>query len=187
MPVFVSIIGHNGTGKTTLAKKLENELGFNRINGDAFRLFAIKEIRYFKDLDLSHPNGRHESLSPLVFKYRTDMSATLLGLGENVIMEGSGLLKDHRQIYLDRIKKEVPATKTVLIVCDVPHNILVGRLKLRDEPTKDESWQDMLKAKESMFEAPASDEVDVLLTYTQDNYDEIKTKLKAMLETASRI
>jgi len=184
MPTFVNIVGYNGTGKTTLAKRLEEYLGFNRINGDAFRLFVINEIAYFKDLDLSHQNDRHEYLSPLVVQYRTELSLSLLRAGENVIMEGSGLLKSYRELYLHKIKQQDPKTKTVLIVCKIAEDKLADRLRLRDASTQDESWQIMHKAKENIFEMPTEDEADAILIYSQDNYDDIKSKLKDVMEAA---
>ncbi len=175
--LFVNIIGHNSSGKTTLAKKLEKDLSFNRVSGDDFREFIHQNIAYFRDTDTSYPNERYDQLNPLVIGYRFNLTQILLGVEQNVLFDGSGATKIYRSRYLVKIHETFPEIVRVIIWADIAEPELLERLKARGE-----RWLEQYKnLKKNSFQPPEDDEAELVLRYDQNNYDEIKNRLDEWL------
>src|ERR1700712_2671794 len=113
--VFINIVGHNASGKTTLAKKLEEDFKLSRVSGDDFRLFVHEHVSYFEGTDMAYPNQRYSELNPLVIEYRLRLTTILLEAGQNVLYDGSGATKDFRRRYLQKVASEFPTVKKVII------------------------------------------------------------------------
>lgn len=175
--LFINIIGHNSSGKTTLAKKLQKDLGFNRVSGDDFREFIHQNIAYFKGTDTSYPNERYNELSPLVVRYRFNLTQILLSAGQNVLFEGSGATKIYRSRYLVKIHETFPRIARVIIWTDIAEPELLERLKARGERWL-EQYEDL---KKTSFQPPENSEAELVLRYDQNNYDEIKNHLDEWL------
>jgi predicted kinase len=174
--LFIALVGHNASGKTYIARKLEADHGLNRVNADDFRLFVSEHIRYFHNLDISIKNARFEQLKNLSLTYRYEMSWLLLDAGQNVIYDGSGATKVWRAEYLNYVKEHYPNVTTVLIYADIAENELLHRLEQRGK-----NWQVQYHTnKKELFQPPTPDEADILLTYNQRNYDEIHSQLKRL-------
>jgi len=179
MQLFIALVGHNASGKTYVAKRLEEDLQLNRINGDDFRAFISEHIRYFNDLDISIKNPRYELLTDLVVNYRFEMSWLLLKAGQSLIYDGSGATKAWRAKYLDHVKQYYPAVHRVIIHTDITEPQLLERLQ-----TRGQSWETQYRGtKKTLFEPPAQDEADTVLVYNQRNYDEILAKIQALQQT----
>ena len=178
--LFINIIGFNAAGKTTLAKKLENELHFNRVSGDDFRDFAQTHIAYFDMVPRSHSTEKYKQLNPLVMSYRLDMTKTLLLAGQNVIYDGSGNTKAYRKIYLDLVAKTAPHVKVVLITVKADEQTIVERLHKR---TDGKNWLEMYENRKKSFEPSTQEEADLLLEYDQNNYQDIKEAISKLLKS----
>lgn len=179
--LFVNIIGHNSSGKTTLAQKLAKEFGFNRVNGDNFRKFVYENIAYFKNTDLSFPNERYRQLNPLVVHYRIELTKILLRADQNVIFEGSGNTPEHRARYLKEIRTNFPEVKRVIIWVDIDEEKLLKRLKERDEGTGTQWTRMYQEIKKQTFVPPHDHETDAVLRYDQTNYPTIRKKIERYL------
>lgn len=175
--VFINIVGHNSSGKTTLAKRLEEDLGLSRISGDDFRQFIHEHVAYFHDIDMSYPNKRYGELNPLVIQYRFELCEILLHAGQSVIFDGSGATQEHRARYLEKIKAAYPPVARVLIWADVPEQELLVRLEKRGS-----SWLEQYhNLKKHSFQPPSDNESEVLLHYDQNNYEDICSHLQKIL------
>jgi predicted kinase len=174
--LFINILGYNASGKTTLAKKLASDLDINRINGDDFRTFIKQNIAYFNNLDITYKNPVFDTLNPLVISYRLQMTELLLGNNQSVIYEGSGVKKEWREKYLS-IARQYNA-KTILILCEISEDELLDRLANREDG---ERWKNQyFDSRKGTLEEPEENEVDLILHYTQDNYDEVLQKLASL-------
>jgi dephospho-CoA kinase len=175
---FIALVGHNASGKSFVAQKLEEDLGLNRVNADDFRAFVSEHIRYFKNLDISIKNERFEQLKELSLNYRFDMSWLLLGAGQSVIYDGSGATRTWRSKYLDHVKQYYPAAVRIIIYTDIPESELLKRLRERGA-----NWIAQYEtSKKALFEPPTASEAQRILVYNQHNYDEILSHIKKLLE-----
>jgi adenylate kinase family enzyme len=176
--VFINIIGHNSSGKTTLAKQLAADFKLNRVSGDDFRQFIHDNIAYFAGTNTSYPNDRYALLTPLVVEYRITLSNILLAAGENVIFDGSGTTRTFREHYFSAIRERFPDVLRVIIWSDIDEESLIERLKARGS-----AWEAQYRdIKKHSFEPPTTDEADLLLRYTQANYQEIHQRLSEALK-----
>jgi predicted kinase len=175
--LFINVVGHNSSGKTTISKKLEKDFGFCRVSGDDFREFVHDHITYFQDTDLSYPNKRYNELNPLVLQYRFDMSWILLRAGQHVLFDGSGATREYRERYLAKAKDTFPGVTRVIIWADLSEEELLERLKDRGKAWL-EQYTDL---KKQAFQSPEKDEAEVVLRYDQHNYDAIKDSLSKLL------
>lgn len=174
--LFINIIGHNASGKTTLAKRLEADLQVNRLTGDDFKEFIRDHIRYFNDLDLSYPSAIGVELRPLTIAYRLRLAQILLQAGQSLIFDGSGFNKVDRE-PMRNLLADFPAVKSVIIHASIPEDELLQRLEARGK-----HWADMYHdLRRTSFEPPTSDEADLVLEYDQRNYEEIKKKIERLL------
>ncbi|HSX05269.1 MAG TPA: ATP-binding protein [Candidatus Saccharimonadales bacterium] len=177
--LFINIIGHNSSGKTTLAKKLAAEFGLNRVSGDDFRNFVGRHVAYFQNTDWSHPNEHTQQLNPLVINYRLELSWILLRARAHVLIDGSGSTKAIRATYMDRVTAEFPEVTRVIIWADVAEAELRARLEQRGG-----QWvKQYEEIRRPSFEPPEQSEAEVVLRYTQDNYIELAAKLHDLLNT----
>lgn len=179
--LFINVIGHNSSGKTTISKKLEGTFNLNRVSGDDFRTFLYRHVRYFDKTDPSFPNSRYSELNDLVYQYRVELTHILLRAKQSVVFDGSGSTKEFRTRYLHKIKSEFPEVKTVIVFVNIDEEELLKRLALRDEKEKANWTEQYQKYKKHSFMPPNQDEADVVLHYNQSNYQEIEDQIKELL------
>lgn len=174
--LFINIIGHNASGKTTLAKKLADEFGLSRISGDDFRYFVRDHIRYFSDLDISYPSLKTKLLRSVTASYRLSVAGAILEAGQSLIFDGSGFTKADRKPIIDTLAA-FPKVRYVIIQATLPEEELLQRLRSRPG-----NWEAMYHdIRKLSFEAPTRDEVEMVLEYSQNNYDEIRDTVSRLI------
>ncbi|MDB5182654.1 MAG: hypothetical protein JWO47_438 [Candidatus Saccharibacteria bacterium] len=178
MSLFIVLVGFNASGKTTLAKKLEADLGLNIVSGDPLRLLIKQEILYFHDFDISIPTQKGIPTREVIHQYRKGMSKVLLSAKQSVIYDSNALKKADRLAIFQDVTNGIDGVTKVIIHVDLPEQELIKRLQARPE----ENWVEHYELyKKPTYEQPTPDECDKLLVYNQDNYDEIRLALKGLL------
>lgn len=181
--LFINIVGHNSSGKTTVAKKLQEDLGVSRVNGDDFRLFIYENVAFFGGEKLGKKSLKNDALNKFIVNYRIELSEIILSGGGSVIFDGSGATRQWRSFYMDRILKGFPQVKRVIIYTEIKEDELLARLAERDSSGERIWIKHYHELKKDLFEPPSQDEVDLLLTYNQQNYEEIRSALARLLES----
>ncbi len=120
------MVGLPCSGKTTLAKKLEGELGALRLTPDDWHRFLYGQ-------DASHPDHdeRHTRIEILQWK----IAATALERGLDVILDFGLWAREERDDFRDRAS--ALGAKTKIHFLDVPFEELLRRLKLRNRDSPD--------------------------------------------------
>jgi len=180
--LYTLIVGHQSSGKTHLAKKLEQDFGFSIINGDDFRSFVYGHVRYFENEKLGKRSDRNDQLNRFLLTYRTEMTNILLSSGQNMIMDGSGFTREIREKYFEQISSQFPGVKRVIIQTEISEPELLERLSQRDHGQSEAIWQDVYHGlRKDLFEKPSENEADCLLLYDQYNYEEVRSKIQKVL------
>jgi len=181
--LFISIVGHNSTGKTTIAKRLEEDFGISRVNGDDFRLFIYKHVKFFQNEKLGLPSHKNDILNQFIINYRIELAEIMLKEGASVSLDGTGATKAWRKRYMDKIKRDFHNVKRVIIYAQLDEQELLKRLSERDRQNDTQIWtRHYLHLKKKLFEPPEPDEADYLLIYNQHNYDEVKANLMVLFK-----
>jgi predicted kinase len=170
--LLLNIVGQFSSGKTLVAKKLEEDLGFSIISGDDLRLFVYER--------LGKKSPKNDLLNQFLIDYRFEMMRLLLGAGENVILDGSGATQQWRQKYFTEAKKDFPEIKKIIIYAEVDEPELLRRLAQRDSGDPDMVWQTHYRKR--FFEPPLRNEADELIVYDQSNYDNVSNKVASLLK-----
>lgn len=180
---LINVVGHNSAGKTTLSKKLADDLDLERINGDDFRLFIYDHFNYFANEKLGKKSPKNDQLNVFLVQYRQAITNILLTGGCSVIIDGSGATKHIRQLYLQKVAEDFPAVKRVIIYAHIDEEELIQRLKSRDQSQDEAVWLEHYHSvRRQQFEHPTKDEADELLVYDQHNYESILGSLRQILE-----
>ena len=178
MPVLIIfIVGHNASGKTTLAKKLSEDLKISRITGDDFLDFIKQNVAYYSDLDISYPNDKYTSLKQLKVDYRNLLTVALIKQNQSVIFDASGHTKQSRDQYIASFH-QMPEVKTLIIWAYATKAELLQRLGAREN--QHSNWLKQYREK-GPFEPPLDSEADVVLRFDQSNYDDIKNMIQELL------
>jgi predicted kinase len=148
MPTLHLMVGLPGSGKTTLAKKLEQELPAMRLTPDEWMARVVGD-------------GYDEAKRAIVEAMLWDIAAQGLRLGINVILDFGFWSRVEREDYRARAAKLGADMKVHFL--DVSLEELVQRLTARNaalpqdtfhiEPTDLEAWS-------VLFEPPKSDELE---------------------------
>ena len=113
----------SGAGKTTLAKKLEQQFSAFRLCGDELISVIIKDRNDRNEL---------ERLRDPVEKILWDIAAKLLSLGVSVILDNGFWSREERLKYL-RFAKQVRAdVQVVLHYLNIPSDIIWHRIQQRN-------------------------------------------------------
>lgn len=178
MSVLFITVGHNGSGKTALSLRLKDDFpALNIVSGDAFRDFVREQIPYFNDLDYSYPGGKNNDINPVVNEYRSLITKQLLLANQAVYLEASNYTKAIRK-NRRQIGDSVAGCTVVFIYCEANEDTINERLQRRGHRWF-EHYQNL---KKDTFEAPTQDECDLLITYTQNNYDTVKQQVADLLK-----
>jgi hypothetical protein len=121
------MIGLPCSGKTTLAKQLEIELGALRLTPDEWHRFLYGQ-------DATHPEHteRHEKIEALQW----NVAASALGRGLDVILDFGMWFKAERQDFRQRAAALGAETKIYFL--DVPFAQLLERLEIRNQHASDD-------------------------------------------------
>ncbi len=176
--VLIAICGKNASGKTTMSRKLCGALGLNHINGDDLMMFIKQNIAYYRDLDLSYPNDKYDTIKKFKIDYRNNLTKILLKQGQSVVFDASGYLRKYRDQYLEAYRND-ESVKIIIIWADLSEKEHLARLHARDADGG--KWHEQLVEREHDFEPPEPDEADVILRYDQKNYQEIEDRVREQL------
>lgn len=178
MSLFVLLTGHNAAGKTTLAKRLEADLGFNVVSGDPLRYLMKKNISYFHDFDISITTEKGRGTAAIIHNYCKQVSQLLLSRNQPVIYDAGAIRKSYRKTILTEVTEGIDRPVVVILYVTLTEDELLGRLQARPEPHWVEHYK---KNKKAFLEPPTADETDHVLMYDQVNYAEIRSELRALM------
>lgn len=172
MSILVLLVGHNGSGKSSLAAKLQQDFQhINVVGGDELREYIKSTIPFFSDLDYSFPDEKNTLLNPVIHNYRSLLTHQLLKAGQTVLFDASNFSKAMRTSRILEVK-DLPC-KVAILYCSANDELLQKRLSARGA-----QWlRQYQQIKKEMFEPPTADECDEVITFDQDNYQEVKQKL----------
>ena len=177
--LIINIVGLPASGKSTLAKKLSEELDFDHINGEPIRRLLNHEINYYHDKQVGRSGKINDSFARVVDKWRLDLVDELLSRGRSLIVEG-GINSLSRQKYRNMLAGKYSEVKSIMIYAQVGPKEHKKRLQARGE-----DWVERIETYYSKtFEPPQSGEYDELLIYDQANFDDILTRLKQFLDAS---
>ena len=142
MPVLHLMCGLPGSGKTTLAKRLEVDLPALRLEPDEWMARLVGD-------------GADEAKRATVEAMQWELAARVLSLGLNVILENGFWSESERKEY--RAKAKLLGAETRLHFLDVPREELLRRLAIRNAalpPNTFRVTEDQLDLWSSLFEPP---------------------------------
>lgn len=145
------MIGLPCSGKTTLAKKLEAELGALRLTPDEWHRFL-----YGQDAADPDHDERHGKIEALQWK----VAATALARGIDVVLDFGLWAKVERQHF--RQRATLLGAETKIHFLDVPFEELLVRLEARNGQASDDvTFIPLLMMREyfSHFQAPDAEEL----------------------------
>jgi predicted kinase len=126
-PVAHIVCGFIGSGKTTFARRLEQETGAVRFTKDEWM------VRLFGN---TPPKDRFEEYDNRMASLATDMALRCLRVGVNVIIDEGFWVKDQRDEIMEKVRQLGAVPKLYYI--EVPFEIMKARtLKRSDNPPVD--------------------------------------------------
>ncbi|MFB7755121.1 AAA family ATPase [Streptomyces sp. NPDC056121] len=131
--------GVAGSGKTTLARKLEQERGALRLTGDAWMR------RLYPDLPAFAPAAVRDRVEKLQF----DLALQVLEQGIDVVVDWGLLGRDERDHY--RTQAQDRGAKVVLCLLDPPLAVLRERLEIRNRKVSADTYGIPLAKLEEQF------------------------------------
>jgi predicted kinase len=152
MATLFLICGLPGAGKTTLAKKLEQEKQALRLCPDEWIPPILKDASDQAELD---------RLRSPVETLQWEVAKRILSLGVNVILENGFWGQEEREHY--RLQAEALGAKVELRFLEVSHDELWKRLKKRNDNLPPETFvvtKEQLELWWSLFEPPTKEELE---------------------------
>ena len=177
--LLILITGHNASGKSTLSKKIESNFNISRVNGDIIRDLIINTVKYYSDTHYSYPNKKIKSANKIVSLFRKELIKELILQNQSVLIDGAGITKGRRKIYLDLKKLSQNKIITIIIEATLVEHLLLERLKNRDKKNNKYKWYDFYKdIRKEKYESVEESEADFILKYNQNNSEEIIKAIK---------
>ena len=121
------MVGLPCSGKTTLAKKLESELGVLRLTPDEWHRFLYGQ-------DATHP--KHDERHSKIETLQWEVAASALKRGLDVILDFGTWAKEERDDFRNRAAALGAETKIHFL--DVPFDELLVRLEARNQLSPEE-------------------------------------------------
>lgn len=170
--------GPVGSGKTTLAKKIEEDFKFNIISGDPLRIMIKNEVLYFKDIDISLGSEKTRLIRGIVHDYRKEMCKALLSANQPVIYDANAVARSERSQIIKDSTKDIKNLRTLIIYMNTPEEVILERLNKRPE----KHWlKQYLYYKKPNIELPDSTEAQEVIFYNVDDYEKLKNLLSTWL------
>lgn len=167
VPPTIIFVGKSHSGKTTVAQKLSEKIGFTVIDVDTIDLFTKENYPNIVSLEKANREFYNDSsftpflkllIQTAVFKY-----SIANGLG---VILSNGHLNEIRRSYQTTIAKEL-GSKNVIICFEIDNEILLERIKSAKKPTKvltvSKTFEEMLAKQTGMYTKPKQSESDFLL------------------------
>lgn len=146
------ICGLPCAGKTTLAKRLEQEYSALRLTPDEWR------IRLFgQDFEGEEHDDRHDLIEAMLW----DIAARVLTLGVNVILDFGFWSRSEREDYRSRAAKLGASSEVHFL--NVSEEVLLERLAIRNAQLPPNTFsipEAQLKEWIRLFQAPMQDELE---------------------------
>jgi len=145
------ICGLPGAGKTTLAKRLEQEYSALRLTPDEWhtRLFG-------QDAEEEEHDARHDLIEAMLW----DIAARVMALGVNVILDFGFWTRSEREDYRSRAARLGAASEIHFL--NVPEDVLLTRLAARNAQLPSGVFlirEAKLKEWIRLFQSPTQDEL----------------------------
>lgn len=152
MPTLHLMVGLPCSGKTTFAKKLEQEQSALRLTVDEWH------IRLFgQDAENPEHDARHSLIEMMLW----NIASRALELGINVILDFGFWAREEREDYRSRAK-ELGASSEIHFL-DVTPEELIHRLRIRNSQLSPSNFyipEEMMKPWIALFQKPTPDELE---------------------------
>jgi len=182
--LLILVVGHNASGKTTLSKNIESELGINRVGGDMVRDMLMSNIKFYSDTHYSYPNEKIDSANKVVSIFRKELIKELLAQKQSVMVDGGGIIKETRSNHIKLADCCNEKVITIIVETILDEKVLLDRLKDRDSKNEQHKWVDFYKdIKKEKYEPVDISEADFVLRYDQNNSDEIIQAIKDIMDS----
>lgn len=180
--VLILVRGHMSSGKSRLTEKLikDLDLNINRINADLIRDFLISNLKFYSNINYSYPTEQTFSLNKITKPFKLSIIKELIDQKQSLIIDVGALTKESRKENLAYAKEN--KYLTIIINCELEEKVLLERLKIREKENPGHKWVSFYNdISKKRFEEISDDEADYILTYNQNNYEEIKNKLEKII------
>lgn len=180
---LILIVGHIGSGKTTISKEIVKNFVINRVSNDDIRESLVLKIPFFSDAHgCSYRSEKAGAMNAVAHAHNKELVKQLLLSGESVLIDGGGITRKRRAEGISLKTFAVKNIKTIVLVLNIPENELLERLAERDKINKNYKWVDFYKkVRKQQFERVTDDEADYVLRFDHNDNDEIIAKLKDVL------
>ena len=180
--VFILVVGHNASGKSTISREIERNLKINRISVDNVRDLLISDIKFYQDTHYSYPNKKIESANKIVYAYRKELIKELLYNKQSIVLDGGGIVRNRRKKYLSFAKKVNSKIVTVIIETRIDEKELLERLSNRDKKGKHLKWVKFYKdIRKDGYDKVDPSEADYVFEYNQKNSKDLIKELKKII------
>jgi len=180
MAFIIGMVGLPAVGKSTLAEQISTKLGISHVNKDRIRDYLIESIQYFNGAQYSHSNPLISSVNSVVGPSSDQIIKELLGLGQNVIIDGYGKAKNQRDNYVSLTNEYEPIR--IIIYVQEKEDLILERLKKRDSDSRSRWIENYMNKWKPTFNAPSSDECDHLILAHSSNHEAVISKIKEIIQ-----